>query len=146
MEYTLKDKIEVTKDFLEDLIKKNWQEVEAIQQQISCIDTSTKLGTEVSKVLQNVCTNYYVLIGCLESITENPDTALIDNTEAIVTDQEPALECDVITTGHTEPSFNNLQMASEGGDQNLDFEPFEYFVDFDEPSGEPISDKDLYGN
>ena len=25
-------------------------------------------------------------------------------------------------------------------------EPFEYFVDFDEPNGDPISDKDLYGN
>ena len=27
-----------------------------------------------------------------------------------------------------------------------EIEPFEYFVDFDEPIGDPISDEDLYGN
>ena len=28
----------------------------------------------------------------------------------------------------------------------IDTEPFEYFVDFDDPVGEPLTDDDLYNN
>jgi hypothetical protein len=142
MEYNLKDKIEITEEFLNDLIAKNWQEVEALQQQIANIDTSSKLGTAVAKLLKNTCTNYYVLIGCLETLAESPDAEL----EAQEQEIESEVTNDTVTTESTvddviEPEITQLADV----ETNANFEPFEYFVDFDEPSGEPISDQDLYG-
>jgi hypothetical protein len=142
MEYNLKDKIEVTEEFLNDLITKNWQEVEAMQQQIANIDTSSKLGAAVAKLLKNTCTSYYVLIGCLETLVENPDTELVAQEQEI----EPEVTNDAVTTEPTvddviEPEVTQIDNI----ETNVDFEPFEYFVDFDEPSGVPISDQDLYG-
>jgi hypothetical protein len=142
MEYNLKDKIEVTEEFLNDLIAKNWQEVEALQQQIANIDTSSKLGAYVAKLLKNTCTNYYVLIGCLETLIENPEAEL----EVHEQETKPEAINDITTA---DPTVDNviepeaLQVTTIK--TNADFEPFEYFVDFDEPSGAPISDQDLYG-
>ena len=85
MQYNLKDKIEVTTEFLNELITKSWQEVDAIQQQITNIDSTSQLGADVSKLLKNVCTSYYTLIGCLEDALEEPSTiehnTNADNTE-----------------------------------------------------------------
>lgn len=142
MEYNLIDKIEVTEEFLNDLITKNWQEVEAIQQQIANIDTSTQLGSEVAKILKNTCTNYYVLIGCLETLVENPETELeVHNQEA-----ESETTNDIVTAGPTVSEVIEPKVAQVNNvETNVDFEPFEYFVDFDEPSGKPVLDQDLYG-
>ena len=76
MEYTLKNKIEVSKEFLSDLIARYWQESENVNQQIANIDTSSYIGAEVAKLLKNASTNYYVLIGCLETLLENPTSEI----------------------------------------------------------------------
>lgn len=131
MEYSLKDKIEVTAEFLNGLITKNWQETEAIQRQIANIDTSTQLGAEVARVLKNTCTNHYVLIGCLERLAEGD-----------LSQHETMAQYESEAEGQQDSSVT--QELSHGTNVNADFEPFEYFVDFDEPSGEPITDKDLY--
>lgn len=145
--YNLKDKIEVTKEFLNDLIAKSWQEAEAIQQQAANINTSTYLGTEVAKLLKNTCTNYYVLIGCLESLIENPSKDFIN------TDSHVEAECiqkhydvETLDTPRAKQESEDLVDTPTDIEQNQNFEPFEYFVDFDEPSGESLSDKDLYNN
>lgn len=142
MDYSLKDKIKVTEEFLAELIAKSWQEAEALQQQASNIDTSTVIGAEVAKVLQSTGASYYVLAGCLENIADRlddymlnmaDDTTSIDNTE-----KKPKL-----------PESETAQNESINAiltDKTNSFEPFEYFVDFDEPLGDPISDQDLYGN
>ena len=142
MEYNLKDKIEVTEEFLNDLIAKNWQEVEALQQQIANIDTSSKLGADVAKLLKNTCTNYYVLIGCIETLVENPETELEVHEQEI----ESEVTDDMATTEPTVDDIIEPEVTQiDSTETNVDFEPFEYFVDFDEPSGVPISDQDLYG-
>lgn len=142
MQYNLKEKLVVTEEYLNDLISKSWLETEAIQQQIANIDASTKLGAGVVKILKNACTNYYVLIGCLEALAENPNSIEItgvgqetfqNTTEQKVFD-EPAEA--------TEAPKEILSLPVESNDN---FEPFEYFVDFEEPSGDPLSDEDLYG-
>ena len=149
MEYTLKNKIEVSKEFLSDLIARYWQESENVNQQIANIDTSSYIGAEVAKLLKNASTNYYVLIGCLETLLENP-TSEIYNVKESNLDSEP------LQTQNTEQSVqldstvelpvdtNETSCVSIEPDDN--FEPFEYFVDFDEPVGDPLSDEDLYGN
>ena len=138
MEYSLKDKIKVTDEFLNELIAKNWQEAEALQQQIVNIDTGSQLGLEVAKVLKNTCTAYYVLIGCLENLAEGD----LPQHKAVATDEHD----EVLTEPEAETAKNSFVESEPSATQepNTDFEPFEYFVDFDEPSGEPLTDKDLY--
>lgn len=140
MEYNLKEKIEITTDFIEELISKSWQETGSLQQQIANIDTNTKLGAEVAKLLKNICNSYYVLIGCLETFTEDQNstegvtTSTMQNSVELEVSKEPIDQVD-------EQSENiSLPVATIA-----DFEPFEYFVEFDEPVGKPITDTDLYG-
>ena len=93
MEYNLKDKIEVNNEFISDLTTKSWQEVEALQQQIANIDMSTRLGNEVAKALRSVCTGYYVLIGCLEALTDTEETEIVEDKPEKPLD-EPVLDMD----------------------------------------------------
>lgn len=141
MEFNLKDKIEVTEEFLNDLIAKNWQEVEALQEQLANIDASSKLGAAVIKLLRNTCANYYVLIGCLETLVDNPET------ELEIRGQETELEGvnNIITTELTVDTATEPEaIQADSVETTADFEPFEYFVDFDDPVGEPPTDNDLY--
>lgn len=139
MKYNLKDKIEITDEFLNVLIEKAWQEAETAQQQINNIDTSTKLGADVVKLLQNICTNYYVFIGSLEALAENKSTD-----EQLIPGEKIEAEVNNV--------FINQQDCKEEAVEADTFlntaevcEPFEYFVDFDEPIGERLTDTDLYG-
>lgn len=141
MEYSVKDKIEVTENFIEEQIQKSWHEVDVMQQLITNIDISTPIGNRVAEILKNISTNYYVLIGNLE--------ALVENTEQIDINGEEFTELpkdEIMLEKQSEPldsdiANSDFDILSEPSD---DFEPFEYFVDFDDPIGEPITDNDLY--
>ena len=145
MQYSLKEKINITEEFLEELISKSWQEADALQQQIANIDTSCKLGADVVKLLKNTCTSYYTLIGCLEALVDEPEAVELHTDTA---DKEDAVETKPELLDEFEPEDSGLGLPAEpqsvSAEVKQDFEPFEYFVDFDEPSGEPITDKDLY--
>ena len=138
MQYGLKDKIEVTDEFLNELILKGWQESEVIQQQIANINASTKLGADVVGLLKNLCTSYLILVGCLEALAENTETNCLnlsvsdDRLSTEVTDEVTDYKVIPEATVNTAEYINN------------EYEPFEYFVDFDEPVGEPLTDMDLY--
>ena len=140
MSYELKEKILVTKNFISDIITKSWGEAEALQQQIANIDTSNSLGAELAKALKNMNTSYYVLIGCLETLLDNDD-GTVAKPQSIPTD---TLEPEVENDSENSEAFIKAEIPQKINTDN--FEPFEYFVDFDEPSGIPLSDKDLYGN
>ena len=141
MNFELKHKITVTEDFLNELIMKSWQDAEAIQQQIANIDTSTSLGVEVVNLLRNTCTSYYVLAGCLEALVENPEISYNKMAERegsqVQFEPESCTDSSAVYTSTAEEKAKSIETTHN-------FEPFEYFVDFDEPSGEPISDQDLY--
>lgn len=139
--HELKEKLEVTNKFIQELISKSWQDAEALQQQAINIDSSTALGKAVVKLLCDLSTNYYVLIGCLENLLDgNPEALETETVPQVMEEPKPSYE-DV--NGYaTEPDLLPDTAASE----YTNFEPFEYFVDFDDPIGDPMSDKDLYGN
>lgn len=139
MEYTIKNKIEVTKDFLEEQINKNWQEAKALQQLAANINVDTRLGAKVAELLKNISTNYYIIIGNLEALSDGLELDNADEKGIEQIQNEDAQECQNYEVVEPEP---NLVIT----ERQADFEPFEYFVDFDEPIGEPISDLDLYGN
>ena len=136
MQYNLKDKIEITDEFLNELISKSWQEADTLKQQILNIDVDTNRGCDVAKLLKNMSTNYYVLIGCLEALLDKDEKAVFNEIE------EPTPE--PVQQNVDEPVLKADDLSFSIVDINAVPEPFEYFVDFDDPAGEPLTDEDLY--
>jgi hypothetical protein len=145
MEYALKDKLSITKDFLKDLEEKSWLEIEHLQNQITNIEDNAE-NKALIQLLKNLLTGYYIFVGGLENLDSNITTnkaidavlpgkedtpKVVDTTDddylADLVFDEPVIE-------KSEPVINDYS------------EPFEYFVDFDEPIGDPLTDDDLYNN
>ena len=149
MDYTLKNKLQITKEFLNDLETKSWQEIEHLQAQIANIDT-TQENNQLIQLFKNLLTSYYIFVGGLENLGDIKPTTITDKVcldkeqisapvEKVVGDddyRDEPCEDDIF-----EPVFAEKQDSAT----EADIEPFEYFVDFDEPTGEPLSDEDLYG-
>jgi hypothetical protein len=143
MEYQLKDKIPVTKNFFNELIEKSWQDIEHLQSQIASIEPSTE-NKVLLQLFKNLLTSYYVFAGGLENLASG------ENLELVNIESDDQINPTEISFAEMEPESYNAPtepyeatFAVESTDDN--FEPFEYFVDFDEPFGEPLSDEDLYG-
>ena len=128
---TIKSKVQVTDEFVDDLITRGWQEIENLQGQIAIIDANSDSGLKVKQLLNSLLTSYYVFVGNLEGTDMQYHTEVSSN-------EDIAIDNNLL---HGDAEFD-LDYA-ENGTNNI--EPFEYFVDFDEPSGLPISDEDLYG-
>ena len=145
MEYNLKDKINITKSFIDELAEKSWQEIEHIQSQIANISDTVE-GKKVEKLLNSLLTSYYVFIGGLEnfeSINNFQEPELEITGEPVIAQEvanEPVIQTDTTVNFDQEEFTTVLEPEQEFS------EPFEYFVDFDDPIGEPITDKDLYNN
>ena len=151
MDYTLKDKILITKEFLNDLETKSWQEIEHLQNQIANIEITPET-VEVIKLLKSLLTSYYVFTGGLENLADIPSTHKVKNfsdkagtkkDQVLVNIKEPVKKTERELYA-TDDIFESL--TSTKGLKEPISEPFEYFVDFEEPTGDPISDEDLYGN
>lgn len=147
MEYCLKDKIVVTKDFLNDLETKSWQEIEHLQNQIANIEAN-KESAPLLKLLNNLLTSYYVFTGGLENLGGGSSEVAFDNDEKDLTQATTANETinepDDSDTVQAVEDTKFTTMLGTTAAKTADFEPFEYFVDFDEPSGEALTDEDLY--
>lgn len=151
MEYTLKNKLSITKEFLTELESKSWQEIEYLQSQIANIEVTAE-NAKLIQLFKNLLTSYYVFVGGLENLDSEdltvatPIDNICINKEQISTDVEKAVGNDDY---HDEPYeddiFEPVSVEKPDGQIEADIEPFEYFVDFDEPTGEPLSDEDLYG-
>ena len=146
--YCLKDKILITKDFLRELESKSWQEIEVLQNQIANIDDNEE-NTVILQLLKSLLTSYYVFIGGLENLTETSlSTKTTVGKDLSIDTIEPVmvakLDEDTLDGTFEVPSnAQTIKIPQIKAEENA-FEPFEYFVDFDEPLGEPISDEDLY--
>lgn len=141
--YNLKEKIQVNKEFLDSLTAKGWQEVEYLQNQIINIK---KENSEILQLLNNLLTSYYIFIGGVENLIDKPVVSVKPAVEPTKEKEDTPQE---IIINKSEPEFFEDTMTFEDEivkQEKLDFEPFEYFVDFEEPTGEPVSDEDLYGN
>ena len=150
MNYNLKDKIQINKDFLDELEAKSWQEIEYLQSQIANIDTSDQ-NVKLIQLFKNLLTSYYIFVGGIENldsedVVATPTDNICVNKEPISTDVEKAVGNDDY---HDEPCeddiFEPVFVEKQNSAVEANIEPFEYFVDFDEPIGDPLSDEDLYG-
>ena len=136
MNIILKEKLNITEAFIEELTEKSWQEIDHIQNQLANLDDTAE-GKRIGKLLNRLLTSYYVFVGELENFytvsydepeqpTKIKDIPIVKNIDEIEQNFEPAIPAS------TEP------ISIEDG------EPFEYFVDFDDPIGAPLTDEDLY--
>lgn len=139
MNYELKDKLNATTELLNELENKGWQEVEYLQAQIANL-AEGPANNKLRQLLKNLLTSYYVFTGGIEILASEP----INN---LPIEEEPKVEVEpeiIITEPETEVPEDDY--AIETTDDYEVSESFEYFVDFDEPIGEPLTDKDLYNN
>lgn len=127
----LKTKLRVDKELIDDLISKSWLEIDSIQAQLSTLSSESAVGKKVQQVLKNLLTNYYIFVGELENI-EVPELPVPQDSHNEVSKQ----------TYNGLQSVEQITVAKENED--VSFEPFEYFTDFDDPTGEPLTDTDLY--
>ena len=151
MNYTLKDKLTANKDFLTELVDKSWLEIEHLQAQIANID-NTDENTKLIQLFKNLLTSYYIFIGGLENLNSEE---IAVKSEAI---KEPTIEPKKEDTPEVANSIDDDYLADLVFDEptvekseyehaiNDYSEPFEYFVDFDDPVGDPLTDDDLYNN
>lgn len=133
--YFLKDKLKITDDFIAELENKSWTEIENLQNQINNIET-TEESKPLIQLIKGLLTSYYVFVGGLENLN------LETNSEDFVdgTSEKNNLAVRIPDEDLNKEISNNVDLVSNDDS----YEPFEYFVDFDEPSGEPLSDEDLY--
>ena len=146
--YKLKDKITVSDEVVKDLINRGWQEVNYINSQLKNIEFG-KENQKLMNLLKNLLTSHYVFIGGLEAIVDGeleaePETVKQEIDEynepaKELTQTEPHVELE--STVENETNYSGSEVLA---DDSYDHEPFEYFVDFDDPVGEAITDDDLY--
>ena len=123
-----------------DIITKTWHDIENIKSQIEMLDNTDAKTVEFKKLLNTLLTNYYIFVGCIENIITD-----FDDAKQVVEPQETEEIKKIENISTAEPysiTTNNTQDDLKVHEDN--FEPFEYFVDFDEPFGEKITDEDLY--
>ena len=138
--FDLKQKLTVDKTVINDLIAKSWQESDNIQTQIESIEQGSDLASKtVLDALNGLLTSYYVFAGRLESLLTDLDKKdLIDTDFKKINDITEPAELD-ISLKETEPEIEKCPNKADKA-----FEPFEYFVDFDDPVGKPLTDADIY--
>lgn len=135
--YYLKDKLVVTDEFLADLETKSWQEIESLQNQIANIATS-KENEGLLTLLNNLLTSYYVFVGGLENLASGCLSTPVVEIPHNIEDLDKPIDITIAE----EPELTEKPIPQDTDS----FEPFEYFVDFEEPSGLPLTDAELYGN
>lgn len=147
MEYTLKDKIPVTKEFLEELTNKGWQDIEHLQAQIANIDNIEE-NTKLIQLFKNLLTSYYIFVGGLENLdSENITVKKLELAKEPTVIEMPAEKTTRDTEMAKDPLLDTIVFDEPIKKATSDdIEPFEYFVDFDEPVGDPWTDDDLYKN
>ena len=140
MEYNLKDKIQITQEFLINLEQKSWNEIEYLQNQIANIEVNDG-SNKIIQLLKNLLTSYYVFAGSLENLN---DTSIITQIKSDVVEPKQFEPIKLEMDDTLADDFVTVEDTTKQDISNI--EPFEYFVDFDEPVGDPLTDDDLYNN
>lgn len=145
MNYELKDKITTTKELLNELEMKSWQEIEHLQAQIANL-AECHTNNQLRQLLKNLLTSYYVFTGGIEALAAdvgcNSNEPIENHIDAPVVNVKPETALDEF---ETVDSIGSFMIEADNVTNNYEVsDPFEYFVDFDEPTGKPLSDEDLY--
>ena len=158
--------------FLTDFISKGWEEVGYLKADIEAIKEAYKGTKPIETLIQDLIDAYLVCIGQLEAhlhdknyldypeesglsggkLEEELEIKVSADKVEIKTEKTTPVEVneeeDLITIGvdEAEVKFDDSKLAMSDEDVASVNEPFEYFVDFEEPdmSQPKLTDKDLY--
>lgn len=122
--------------FLNELLKQSWLDIENLQKQIDTIESDSPQSRELIEIIKDFLTSNLIYAGCLENLLAKAQKSYKEKETKIdlsnIADDNKILDL--------EDSIDNNRIDTP----TIDFEPFEYFVDFDEPQGEPLTDEELY--
>ena len=161
--------------FLTDMISKGWEEVGYLRESSTAIKETYKDTSKIETLMQDLMDAYLVFIGQIEMYLEDKENISADATEEseltpMVAKELPEAELKIepinvdadlskeelvadieATEEENTKTFSDKQLdvpiTEPVATQEKPIEPFEFFVDFDEPDmSEPrLSDDDLYG-
>ena len=141
MNYELKDKLILSADMLKELEMRGWQEIEYLQAQIANL-AEGGVNDKLRQLFKSLLTSYYIFTGGIETLKDEP---IYGPAHSIEPQQEVT---DITVTDdssiETADAFEMVDTDSVEVPDTID--PFEYFTDFDDPIGEPLTDEDLYNN
>ena len=143
MNYELKDKIIATKELLSELEVKSWQEIEHLQTQIANLADSP-INDKLKQLLKNLLTSYYIFTGGVETLSSESADLEIEPIKAPIINRELAEPIEAAVEQEMPAPADELQIEDTRLAGYEADDTFEYFVDFDDPIGDPITDDDLY--
>ena len=143
--------------FITSFVSRGWEEVGMLKEQIKALkeEFSGKNIAKIEEILQGLIDAYLINIGQLELFLHENDYVEVPEIEEEKEEkveeptEENEIEDEVEVAAEEEVEVED-EIEAEVEPQNVvrqtpgDFEAFEYFVDFDEPEGDPLTDDDLY--
>lgn len=147
----VKEKLPVS--FYSDRISSLWGESGALK---GCIDTLGQCYTDADEaisILSDLMDSYLIAIGRLEALAAGNvglavpevETEVLEPAKADITIEDvDDFEDEITPTAPTPADLDDEELMDTNPDTEASAEQFEYFVDFDEPKGPPLTDEDLY--
>ena len=144
--------------FITSFVSRGWEEVGMLKEQIKALKTEFKNIDKIEEILQGLIDAYLINIGQLELFLHENDYVEVPNVdeteeieskkeeeeeiseEEVIEDKKVEDEVEAVADDEIEETDSPIVMQQAP----KDFEAFEYFVDFDEPSGDALTDDDLY--
>lgn len=132
--------------FITSFVSRGWEEVGMLKEQIKALkeEFGGKGIEKIEEIFQGLIDAYLINIGQLElflhendyvEVPEIEEEKVEETVEEEETEEEVEIEDEVEAEVEPQKIVKNVP---------ADFEAFEYFVDFDEPEGEALTDDDLY--
>lgn len=132
--------------FITSFVSRGWEEVGMLKEQIKALkeEFGGKGIEKIEEIFQGLIDAYLINIGQLElflhendyvEVPEIEEEKVEEPVEEEETEEEVEIKDEVEVEVEPQKIVKNVP---------ADFEAFEYFVDFDEPEGEALTDDDLY--
>lgn len=162
-----KEKENLPVTFLTSFVSKGWDEVGILRDEVKAIKETYKGTTKIEKILNDLIDSYLIAIGQIEEHLEkkeyldylrdgllkesvkediNINNLKLDEID-INPEKESLPEPEIPTVKKievNEPRPTHIVDEKKEMPKALNMDDIEYFVDFDEPVGEKITDADLY--
>lgn len=138
--------------FITSFVSRGWEEVGMLKEQIKALkeEFGGKGIEKIEEIFQGLIDAYLINIGQLELFLHENDYVEVPEIEEEKA-EEPVEEEENEKVEETEEEVEiedevEIEVEPQKVVKNVpaDFEAFEYFVDFDEPEGEALTDDDLY--
>ena len=137
--------------FITSFVSRGWEEVGMLKEQIKALkeEFGGKGIEKIEEIFQGLIDAYLINIGQLELFLHENDYVEVPEIEEEKAEEPVEEENEEVEETEEEVEIDDeveVEVEPQKVVKNVpaDFEAFEYFVDFDEPEGEALTDDDLY--